>query len=205
MSKIAISGASTGTATFTIESPATSTNRTLTLPDNTGTILTTGSTAGVSQAMVASGVAGTGPAFRAVRVTSQSSNHNTFTKVQLDIETFDTDNCFDNATNYRFTPNVAGYYQVNFYVNTQTLNATAQVVQSAIYKNGIRYTSSDSPIAQTSSATGWGSLTSGTSDIVYLNGSTDYIELFSYFFDYTSTTSKNISQAQFSAALVRAA
>jgi hypothetical protein len=40
MSKIAISGASTGTATFTIESPATSTNRTLTLPDNTGTLLT---------------------------------------------------------------------------------------------------------------------------------------------------------------------
>jgi hypothetical protein len=46
MSKIAISGASTGTATFTIESPATSTNRTLTLPDNTGTILTNATTAG---------------------------------------------------------------------------------------------------------------------------------------------------------------
>ena len=44
MSKIAISGASTGTATFTIESPATSTNRTLTLPDNTGTIITQNST-----------------------------------------------------------------------------------------------------------------------------------------------------------------
>jgi hypothetical protein len=46
MSKIAISGASTGTATFTIESPATSTDRTLTLPDNTGTILTNATTAG---------------------------------------------------------------------------------------------------------------------------------------------------------------
>jgi hypothetical protein len=45
MSKIAISGASTGTATFTIESPATSTNRTLILPDNTGTILTSGTAA----------------------------------------------------------------------------------------------------------------------------------------------------------------
>jgi hypothetical protein len=44
MSNIAISGASTGTATFTIESPATSTNRTLTLPDNTGTIITQNST-----------------------------------------------------------------------------------------------------------------------------------------------------------------
>ena len=44
MSKIAISGAATGTATFTIESPATSTNRTITLPDATGTIVASGTT-----------------------------------------------------------------------------------------------------------------------------------------------------------------
>lgn len=43
MSKVAISGAATGTATFTIESPATSTNRTLTLPDEAGTITTSNS------------------------------------------------------------------------------------------------------------------------------------------------------------------
>jgi hypothetical protein len=49
MSKIAISGASTGTATFTIESPATSTNRTLILPDNTGTIVTSASSITASQ------------------------------------------------------------------------------------------------------------------------------------------------------------
>ena len=46
MSKIALAGAVSGTATFTIESPATSTNRTLTLPDNTGTILTNATTTG---------------------------------------------------------------------------------------------------------------------------------------------------------------
>jgi hypothetical protein len=53
MSKIAISGASTGTATFTIESPATSTNRTLTLPDNTGTILTNATAGTVLQVVQA--------------------------------------------------------------------------------------------------------------------------------------------------------
>ena len=41
MSNIAIKGATTGTGTFTIESPATNTDRTLTLPDEAGTILTT--------------------------------------------------------------------------------------------------------------------------------------------------------------------
>ena len=40
MSKIAIKGATTGTGTFTIESPATNTDRTLTLPDEAGTVVT---------------------------------------------------------------------------------------------------------------------------------------------------------------------
>jgi hypothetical protein len=70
MSKIAISGASTGTATFTIESPATSTNRTLTLPDNTGTILTNATTAGFPAGSVLQVVEGT--TSTAVAVTSAS-------------------------------------------------------------------------------------------------------------------------------------
>ena len=40
MSQIAIKGATTGTGVFTLESPATNTNRTLVLPDEAGTVLT---------------------------------------------------------------------------------------------------------------------------------------------------------------------
>ena len=47
MSNIAIKGATTGTGVFTIESPATNTDRTLTLPDEAGTVLTT--TSGVAK------------------------------------------------------------------------------------------------------------------------------------------------------------
>jgi hypothetical protein len=44
MSKVAIKGASTGTATFTLTAPgSTSTDRTLVLPDNAGTVLTSAS------------------------------------------------------------------------------------------------------------------------------------------------------------------
>jgi hypothetical protein len=46
MSKIALSGNASGTGTLTIAAPNTSTDRTLTLPDNTGTILTNATTAG---------------------------------------------------------------------------------------------------------------------------------------------------------------
>jgi hypothetical protein len=54
MSKIALTPSATGTGVFTISSPATNTNRTLTLPDEAGTIITT---AGVpSSAMPAGSV-----------------------------------------------------------------------------------------------------------------------------------------------------
>jgi len=79
MSKIAISGASTGTATFTIESPATSTNRTLTLPDNTGTIITQNSTPAFASTIGVGGAtaaaSGAGITFPATQ--SASSNANT--------------------------------------------------------------------------------------------------------------------------------
>jgi hypothetical protein len=43
MSKIALSGNASGTGVFTIASPNSSTDRTLTLPDNSGTVLTSAS------------------------------------------------------------------------------------------------------------------------------------------------------------------
>ena len=43
MSQIAIKGATTGTGVFTLESPATNTDRTLVLPDEAGTVLTSAS------------------------------------------------------------------------------------------------------------------------------------------------------------------
>jgi hypothetical protein len=46
LSKIALSGNASGSGTLTIAAPNTNTDRTLTLPDNTGTILTNATTAG---------------------------------------------------------------------------------------------------------------------------------------------------------------
>jgi hypothetical protein len=79
MSKIALAGAVSGTATFTIESPATSTNRTLTLPDNTGTIITQNSTPAFASTIGVGGAtaaaSGAGITFPATQ--SASSNANT--------------------------------------------------------------------------------------------------------------------------------
>ena len=52
MSNIAMQGGATGTGTVTLLAPSTSTNRTLTLPDATGTVLSTASTSVVTPAML---------------------------------------------------------------------------------------------------------------------------------------------------------
>ena len=55
------------------------------------------------------------PAFSAKLSANQSLSNSTLTKVQYDIEEFDTDNCYD-TSNYRFTipSNGAGKYLISF-------------------------------------------------------------------------------------------
>jgi hypothetical protein len=115
-----------------------------------------------------------GPAFRAYRATTdQSISRQTVTKVQFNGETFDTANCFDSTTNYRFTPTTAGYYQYNWRVNIGGLTGTQL---SELHLNGTR--------------TGRGSISppdgvynysvSVGSEILYMNGTTDYVEVYVY-------------------------
>jgi hypothetical protein len=148
--------------------------------DGSGTI--TGISAGglpdatITQAELASGVAGTGPAFSAYATASQTVSSSIVTKVILGLENFDTANCFDSTTNYRFTPNVAGYYQINGSIYAS--GTTVSVVLCSLYKNGTPYLGG-SFIA----TTGTGSGVNGASTVtglVYMNGTTDYIELYGY-------------------------
>ena len=53
------------------------------------------------------------PAFGVYMSGNQSIGSTGNSKVAFDTKTFDTNNNYDNTTNYRFTPTVAGYYQVN--------------------------------------------------------------------------------------------
>ena len=114
------------------------------------------------------------PAFHATNNnTVQGIPNATFTKLILPEEIFDTNSNYDNATNYRFTPTVAGYYQFNsavFFNNS----ATSGQVQIQVYKNG--NSASFSGNAWNSFGHAWLSL----STLLYANGSTDYFELYAY-------------------------
>jgi len=50
------------------------------------------------------------PAFEATLTSNQTISDATRTTINFNSKTFDTDNCYDNTTNYRFTPTVAGKY-----------------------------------------------------------------------------------------------
>jgi len=127
----------------------------------------------VTQAKLGTNVAGNGPAFSAYLGTTQVISVNTYTKVLFNTKEFDTNSNYDNAANYRFTPTVAGYYQINGGVFAAGTTMTAGIIK--IYKNGSAY--KQGSLAGANSGANEG-LT--VSSIVYLNGSTDYVELYAY-------------------------
>ena len=90
----------------------------------------------MTKANFVSGVGGTmTPAFEATLSGNQDISDGTFTKVQLATEVFDTDNTFDNSTNYRFTPGVAGKYFLTATAQVQNCG-NEKIYYVAIYKNG---------------------------------------------------------------------
>jgi hypothetical protein len=119
--------------------------------------------------------ASSGPAFRAFRNTSvQTITGNTWTKVELNAETFDTASCFDSTTNYRFTPNVAGYYSLQAALGAEAQTTSTVYAQCAIYKNG-------AVAALGTRLPAFADDTQGVvHDIIYLNGTTDYVELYGF-------------------------
>lgn len=134
-----------------------------------------------------------GPAFSAYIGSTQSIGGSTWTKMQCNTEEFDTNSNYD-TSNYRFTPTVAGYYQVSASMNCSPANNFAAV---AIYKNGSIYKQG---------ANGGPSVNSSiVSTIVYLNGTTDYIEAYAIQGSGTTLTPAGISYNYFNGCFLRGA
>jgi hypothetical protein len=140
-------------------------------------------------------VSGNMPAFSAYLASSQTVTSTVTTKVAYDTEVFDTNSNF--ASN-RFTPTVAGYYQVNVTVCGQS-TASMTVLLGYIYKNGSSYRAGIN-------LTVTGNARAAISDLIYMNGSTDYLEVYARV-DGTGTVSfaGGADASSFSACLVRAA
>ena len=115
------------------------------------------------------------PAFEAHSDSNQSLSDNTYAKVNLQTEILDTDNNFDNSSNYRFTPTTAGKY----YIEGQTRgigssNDTLRNMYAAIYKNGSVYKESRINFRPNEIEL----CAIQVSAIIDMNGSSDYVELY---------------------------
>jgi hypothetical protein len=76
------------------------------------------------------------PAFSAYAGADQNNNSdNTWVKLAMNTEFFDTDSKYDHSSNYRFTPTIAGkyFFGANVYIDG---NDTRDSVSLAFYKNG---------------------------------------------------------------------
>jgi hypothetical protein len=165
-----ISASTTSTTAYSVTGDTTGT-----LVFKTGATPTTAVTIDASQNVTfAKGItvgATAAPAFSAYANANTSLSSGVWTKIAFQAEEFDTNNNFDSTTNYRFTPTVAGYYQINACVQ---INGGTVVTQfgTAIYKNGSEYKRNIKGDTN-------GLYALPVTSLVYFNGSTDYVEIYS--------------------------
>jgi len=159
--------------------------------------------AGLTQTYVGTNVAGTGPAFSAYKSANQTLSHNTNTKVTFDTESYDTNNNFTSST---FTPTVAGYYQVKAGIDFQGTFNRSYLINVMLYKNGANVKSS---FISFTMGNGGEITVVNEPPPIYMNGSTDTLELYAYSYDYSASGSVTINglalYTYFGAYLVRAA
>jgi hypothetical protein len=178
MGTVVLNGATSGSTTI---APTDGATVTATFPGATGTVM----------------VSGNMPAFSAYASSVQSLTNGVFNVMTINTKEFDTASAFNTST-YTFTPTVAGYYEVNGQVN---FASTVALCFCGILKNGARYKDGNW-LNQT------GNPASAVSSVVYLNGSTDYINLFAYQASGGALNTNNFGNTYanyFNATLVRAA
>jgi hypothetical protein len=118
------------------------------------------------------------PAFEARLGSDQTFSDAATVKVTFDTESFDTDNCYDNSTNYRFTPNKAGKYFVYTELSLDGDGGANNLVDCRpyFYKNG-------SSVKSQLFIMGSNQLSNiplKIDQVIDMNGTTDYLEVYVY-------------------------
>jgi len=129
----------------------------------------------IAAAKLASGVLPTNTPNFFVRRTSNVtiSSNNVSTKITFDEEDYDVGSAYNTSTG-KFTPQVAGKYFILIQARFSDTNSSTDIANAVIYKNGsgiisngVGFDSDYAPYIQ-------------TSGIVEMNGSSDYIEGYTY-------------------------
>lgn len=116
----------------------------------------------------------TGPIFSAYLSSNQSVSNGAWAQLLFDTVVFDSDTAYDNTSLYAFTPQTAGYYLITARASLNTSGSNMTEGWLRISKNGV-----DQAIGSNNLPTGtnpW--ISSVATTIVYMNGTTDYIEAY---------------------------
>ena len=111
---------------------------------------------------------------RAYKSGGQSLNSLSYDKIELEVETYDPNSIFNTGT-YRCIPTTEGYYLVNACLSFINVIVDAKYWVAMIYKNGAVVAAKQS---STTNASGYTATQGVVSTIVYMNGTTDYLELY---------------------------
>ena len=171
---------------------------TITLPASTGTALVAPTELTVPNTTGTVMVSGNMPAFSAYMSALQSTTAGTTTKLQFNTLNFDTNSNYS-TTNYRFTPTVAGYYQFSLALSGNDSGAGGVQLRSYFYKNGaqLSMTQNRDTVGQP--------INLSQSTIAYMNGTTDYVEVYGLNVSGTGQFLGGNAASIFSGAMVRSA
>lgn len=139
------------------------------------------------------------PAFYSYLSSAQTITTGTWYKVSFATKLFDTDNCFDSTTNYRFTPNVAGYYQLNLTLMSASTTPSLTRFLGSISINGDYGSNRVWDLTLTTT----GQWCMSGSVVRYFNGTTDYAEAYT-FATGTGTLTVATEQTKFNGILIKA-
>jgi hypothetical protein len=134
-----------------------------------GNLGVTGSASIAGNLSVTGNITSTPAGFRATTpVTNVTVNNGSSATMLFGTEEVDTKNWYDPATG-RFTPNVTGYYNVDWFIVTSA-NGTGELL-ATLNKNGTDIAWGTNVVNATAHWNGVG----GSASMVYLNGTTDYL------------------------------
>ncbi len=175
---IVLLGSTSGSCTLQEQAVAGTT--TLTLPTTSGTVMVNG------------------PAFSATKITTaQTITTGVATKVTFNSEEFDTANNFASST---FTPTVAGYYIITANAQISFSDSTGGLSSVYIYKNGSAYSRAGMNISSSITNTNYAAV----STVIYMNGTTDYVEMYAIGTSGSATITLNAtSNTRFTGCLLR--
>ena len=116
------------------------------------------------------------PYFRVNLAASMSNSHNTFTKMTYTMVRSDVGGYFDNTTNYRYQPLIAGYYQFNA-AQMDLSGIDVYDYELRFYMNGVIHSTSRLRRTGVTNGDSYASVIN-VNDVIHMNGTTDYIEVY---------------------------